>query len=255
MKTLLTTPLLFLAACGAPTIDASARYGYWGLDGNVLTDTSLGAQANDFDSLGLGDREGAPGARADFKWGMPHLTISSTDSEFGGTGLITSEIELGGDTISVGAMVESDVKLGVDEALLTWDFAPTGAVEFGLGFGVVLLDMDMRFHESLTSTTASTDETLPFPVVALRAGVQSGSWEFEGSLAGFDVEIDDDAVSFFDLDVFGRYHFAGGEKRGGVSLLLGYRALDLSVDYTDGGDSVDADAELSGPYLGLQVSF
>lgn len=253
--TRLLLPLALLAACSAPTLDASLLYGLQELDGHIKTGTGGATVANSFDDLGLNDAEGALGASVDLKWGSPHLSISTQSTEFSGSGILSSQLEVDGDIISVGSAVDSDIEVGVTSALLTFDLAPTDTVEFGLGVGIVALDLDLRFREDITATTVSTDETLPIPVIAARLGIDIGSWEVGGVLSGLDIEVEGDSVKFFDLDVYGRYDFFGGAERAAVSLMLGYRSTDLAIDYEDGADTVDAELEVSGPYFGVRFSF
>lgn len=248
------SPLL-LAACATPSLDATPRYGLMSLDGEVQTDASPGAEPNSFDQLGLDDDEDTPGASLDLKWGMPHLSISTQSTNFTGSGTVTSELEIGGDTITVGSDVDSDIDLGITSALLTWDLAPTDRVEAGLGFGLVLLDLDLHFREQSTSNTVESQETIPVPVLAGRLGLRAGPFEVVGTLSGLDVEIDDDSATFVDLDVSGKYHLAGGSDRLNAWLVLGYRATDLELEYTEDGDDVATDLEVTGPYLGLTFSF
>ena len=246
--------LALLAACGAPGLDATARYGFVDLDGGVLTDTTVGAAENTWDGLGLDDTEATPGATVDLKWGSPHLSISTQQSGYSGQGVLNSEIEIDGDTIAIGTTVDADVDIDVTSALLTWDLAP-GDLEFGLGLGIVGLGLDMQFADTGSSTVVASDETLPLPVLAARLGMSQGPWSLAGTLAGFDIDIDGDELSFFDFDAYGKYSFAGGDERMNAAVVVGYRSTDLSVDYEDGPDRVDADLELTGPYIGLRLSF
>ena len=151
--------------------------------------------------------------------------------------------------------MDSSVDLGVTSGLLTWDLAPTDSVEFGLGFGIVALDLELEFRENITPTTVSSDETVPVPVLAARVGISAGAWEVAGVLSGLDVDADGDQVTFFDLDAYGKYHIAGGGDRLGAAFIFGYRATELDVEYDDGSDRVDANLEVSGPYIGLRLSF
>lgn len=253
--TLLALPISLLAACGTPSIDADARVALLGLDGDILTDSAPGAPANSFQDLGLGDNEAAFGIGVNVKWGGPHVSIGTESVSYSGTGMIQSEIDIDGQTIPIGATVQSHVDLGLTNLLITWDVAPGNAVEVGLGFGVVAMDLEMRFFEESTSTTVSTEETIPIPVLAARVGLQSGPWEAVGVLAGLDVSIDDSSATFFDLDLHGKYHIAGGKDRAKASFTFGYRSLDLDLEYQDGGDRVEAGFGLTGPYLGLNLSF
>jgi hypothetical protein len=255
MTRLLLIPLVLLAACSAPTLDASVRYGLNSLDGDILTGTGGTVVANSFNDLGLNDDEPTPGATVDFKWGSPHLSISTQSSSFSGSGVLSSQLEIGGDIISVGADVDSNIDVGVTSAILTFDLAPTSALELGIGVGVVALDLNLRFREDLSGTTVESDEVIPIPVLAARAGMEFGDWEVGGVVSGLDIEVDGDSVQFVDLDVFGKYHFAGGQDRISASFLFGYRSTDLTVDYADSGDQVDANLTVAGPYIGLRFSF
>ena len=257
-----STQLLLIAtialpcSCHAPSLDASAHYGRVGLGGGILADSTSGTAINSWSELGLGGSEGAPGATFDAEWGISHLSISTSQSHFHGSGSISSEIEIDGDTISVGSDVESDLEFGVTSALLTWDLMPA-EFDFELGLGVAVLGLDMELQEKLTSTEVNTDETLPIPVLAARVGLTNGPWDAEATLTGLDVDVDGASVVFFNLDAQGRYHLikgtdlAEGADRIDAYLLLGYRATDLDLE----DDQTQISLDLTGPYIGLRMSF
>ena len=255
-RLLLIVTLSLPCSCRAPSLNASAHYGRVGLAGGILADATPGAGTNSWSELGLGSSEGAPGATFDSEWGISHLSISTSQSHFRGTGSISSDIEIAGDTISVGSDVESDLDFRVSSALLTWDLMPS-EFDFELGLGLAVLDLDMELQDTLTSTEVTTDESLPIPVLAARVGLTNGPWEAEATLAGLDVEVDGTSAVFFDLDAQARYHLikgtdlAVGADRLDAYFLLGYRATDLDLE----DDQTQISLDLSGPYIGLRMSF
>ncbi len=251
---LLASGLLLLGACATPSLQGAARYGRTQLDGGILTNSGGVGTRNTWDGLGLGSTEDTPGASVDFKWGGPHLSVSTEKSSFSGRGTLQSTIDLGGNTINTGQTVDSDLDIGISSAILTWDIAPTD-FELGLGLGLFALDLDMRFRDVATSTVVSSSETVPIPVLAARLGLSRGPWKLGGTLSGIDVDISGDQARFVDLDLFGQYSFAGGDKHLNAAILFGYRSTDLSVQYDDGTDNVDADLTATGPYIGLRLSF
>lgn len=250
----LALSLAGLSACSLPRLDAMARYGQYGLDGDIAISSSGASASNDIDTLGLDDTEGAAGAVVDFKWGMPHLSISTQSTSYSGDGTLDADISFDGNTIDAGTDVASDLDLDLTTGVLTFDVLP-GPVELGLGFGVTLVGFDMKFVEDGTGETVDTDERAPIPVLAARAGMQFGSLEVGGLLSGMSVNSGDVDASLFDLDLFGRWNFIGGEDHLGGSLVLGWREVNFDVDYEDGDDDVNLDLGYSGPYIGLLVRF
>lgn len=252
--TIASLTLLSLVACSTPRLDATARYGQYDLDGEVGLGSSGVTASNDFSDLGLDGDSSDAGAVVDFKWGSPHLTISTQSSAYSGDGTLASDVSFDGDTIGAGSSVSSDLDLGLTTAALTFDMVP-GPVELGIGFGVTLLDLDMQFVEAGTGTEVTTDEQAPIPVLAARAGFEIGSFEISGLLSGLSVDVDDFEASMFDLDISGRWNFIGGDDHLGGSLVLGWRDVDLDLEYEDDADFVNLDFGYSGPYVGLLLRF
>ncbi len=247
--------LLPLGACGAPRLEGAARYGLMELDGDLLLSSDGTGASNSYDELGLGDEEGAPGVNVDFKWGAPHLAISTQSSSYSGTGTLTSEISFEGDVIPIGADVDSDLELGVHSAVITFDMVPREDIEFGLGVGLVGLQFEADFRELGVGTRVSTDETLPIPVLAARAAIEDGDWELVAAVSGLEIEVDDDKVTFIDIDAYLRWCFLGGEDRLGTSLAVGWRDTTLDLDYDEDGDEVEADLGVGGLYVALRFIF
>ncbi len=250
----LLAPVLALAACGTPHLEAMARYGEYSLDGDLAISSMGINSSNSMDTLGLDDSEGSAGLLVDFKWGGPHLTISTQSTSYSGEGRLESELSFGGDTIDAGDDVDSDFDLGLTTGVLTWDLAP-GPLELGLGLGVTIIALDASFEEIGMNNEVSTDESLPAPMLAARAGFELGPIEVNGLLTGFAFSSGDDEITFYDLDIFGRYKFFGGSDHLGGSFVFGWRQVDFDVEYEDGNSDVELDFSYSGPYIGLQLRF
>ncbi|MEZ6005430.1 MAG: hypothetical protein R3F33_14745 [Planctomycetota bacterium] len=251
---LLAAPLC-LTACFAPRIDGTARMTQLTLDGEIgISDSSI-VTRNTIDDLGLGDKENLPGAVIDFQWGGPHISVSTMSGSWSGSGTLSAELSNNGATIPIGDNVDSDLDMAIHSAIITWDFLPTAA-ELGIGIGVDAFDLKGSFVSQSTSERIDFDEMVPIPVLAVRANVPVGPFEFGGHLAGFQIDYDGDEAQFMDLDVHGQWHVIGGSSRASGSIIAGYRKINLQVDYEgDSGERIDADLDFSGPFLGAQISF
>ena len=244
---LLLTPTLLAVACGAPRIDVAPRYGQVELEG----DLAIGSGGASLEQAGLGDEEDALGLQADFKWGSPHLSISTQSSEHSGSGTLDAGLGLGGVTIPVGASVDSDLDLGLHQGILTFDLVPTDTLELGLGFGVAAVDFDARFRSA--TETVETDQFLAVPVVAVRGVVRVWRLEVGALVSGMQADIDDESIDVLDLDARVLLRFPGGSGIAG-HLMLGYRWQELSLEYEDSNEDIELDTDFRGPYLGLVLS-
>jgi hypothetical protein len=256
MKLLSTLPLsltLLLGACALPQLDVQPRYEALGIDGEIgVSSTTVTAKA-DLERMGLDD-DGAFGARADFKWGIPHLVVMGQASQHSGSGTLDATLTQGGNTINAGADVDSSLDVGSYSALLLFDVFPGSTFELALGFGAALIDYDLLVEEQLTGTTIDSSETLPLPLVAANAGLELGSFELALLASGLSYDYNGDSGSLFDGDASLRWRFLGGEDHLRGSLVVGWRALLVDLDIEDGGDSVEGNFDLAGPYLGIEVT-
>ncbi|HPF13094.1 MAG TPA: hypothetical protein PLJ12_02410, partial [Planctomycetota bacterium] len=203
---------LALPACFAPTIDATARWIQLQPKGEIGIADSTVTTRNSLDDLGLGSKEGIPGAMVDFQWGGPHLSVSTQSGSWSGSGTLQAEFSNNGTTIPIGTDVDSNLDLAIHSALLTWDLLP-GDAELGFGFGVDALDLKGSFQSQSSSDRIDFDETIPIPVLAIRANVHINSFELGGSAAGFKINYNGDDAQFLDMDLMARYHFIGGSSR------------------------------------------
>ena len=252
-RSLLPVALVPLAAC-VPSLTITPRFGQLELDGELAISAAGLNASNDLDDLGLDDQEGEFNGAIDFKWGGPHVTVSTVSSAFSGTGVLEADFDLGGTVITAGTTVDSDLDIGVDTAVITWDIAPTEMVEIGVGLGVSALDFDSSFTDLSTGDVVATDEQVPIPVVAGRVGVGFGKFAVTGLIAGVTLAVDGNDITYYDLDVSGRYSFFD-LATGTASLTLGFRQITTDVQYDDDDDEIDLDMDFSGPYIGFELRF
>lgn len=246
----LALPLTSLVACGAPGIEATPFYGFSKFDGDFAISNGSVSATTSMESIGLDDREGLPGARVDFKWGAPHLSVQIAQTDTSGDGTTDTQLTQGGVTINAGAAVDSDLDLTYGNAVVTFDLVPTDLVEVGLGLGVAYTDIETNVQETGTANRVSTDEQVPVPVLALRAGVDLGPFAVDALVTGVDVSYSGDDLTFYEVDVRARWKaFEHGH------LLVGWKRWSVDLDYEDGSDNVKLDVDADAPYVGIAISF
>jgi hypothetical protein len=243
-----------LPACALPQLDVQPRYGLLALDGEVgASSTGITGRA-DLEEAGLDDDEGAPGLRADFKWGAPHLILMGGQTGFDGRGMLTADIELDGVTIPAGTTVDSELDLTQYTGLIVFDLVPGKTFELGLGFGATLIDFDFDVQDVGTMARVTSDESVPIPLLAANAGIHFFSLEGTLLISGMSASYDDYDGTYLDIDASLRWHLLGGKNHLRSSLMFGWRQTEVDVEYEDGSDDVEADFTLSGPYVGLEIT-
>lgn len=249
--------LALLTSCALPSLDVMPRYGQLDVDGDIgaaLSGTTL--LTNDIKDVGIEDDDGYPGVLLDLDFGSPHFIFMGQNSIHDGDGVLSQDITLDGTTITAGTAVATDFDLGIYSFLGVFDLVPTDKVDVGLGLGVTVLDLDMEIADTMSTNSIATDESLPLPVLAGQVAVQlTKRIGVGGTISGIAVDIDGDDVAYVDADMYGRLTLFREGKRGRGSLVLGYRWIDLDIEYDDDTDVVDLDMTFSGPYLGLELSF
>lgn len=253
MRNLCAAALLLLAACSAPQITGSPSYTLLTPKGDIgLATAGTPVADTKLSTLGIEDEEGVLGARFDFKWGMPHLSIATQSTGWKGNG--TLDVDFGG--ISAGEAVSSELDLALHRAYLTFDFAPTDYLELGVGVGAMVVDLKAKVTaNSGAFAPEEVDELIPLPVLAGRAGGRLWKLDLEAIAAGVKVDIDGDEATFLDLDLNAKYALFGEHGSFHGALVAGWRTTSFAVAYEDDFDNVDLDATFSGPYIGLQLGF
>ena len=246
--------LFACASCSLPQLDIAPRYAQLSLDGDLGSSSGVLTANADLETIGLDSDEPAPGVRADFTVSGAHFILSSTLAEFDGTGTLDATLSLGGDTITVGTNVATDLNLGMHSAYLLWDIFPGDTVELAAGLGVTLLDFELSVLDPLASTTLDFDEVIPIPLLAANVGVNLGKIEGNILISGFSVDAGGNSGSYIDIDAALRWKLLGGQDHVRTSIIVGWREVNIELDYTDSGDSIEADFGISGPYLAFEVT-
>ncbi len=251
-------PILITAfaatSCSAPQLELIPRFQVFDIEGDFAADAAGLIGTNSLDGLGIDDDPIEFSPRVDFKMGPFEITADYLDVAYSGSGEVETSIDFNGQTFMVGTTVNTDLDLKLARASATWDWVPTDLVDFGLGVGAAYTKAFASVRETGLGNLATTEEEAPFPFLAARARVALADVSVE-VLAGYlSFEYDDVDASYLDIDALARWAVIGGDEHLALSLLVGYRFLDLDLEYVDSGDNVKIDAELQGPYAGLSLT-
>lgn len=250
-KTTILPLLILTAGCSAPHFALEPTYGRLESKGDIsLTEVGQPRAANSLDRMGLAERDESFGLRADFEWGAPHLTLGTQRGEWAGAGTVDEFGAITGSAVAV----DSRAELGFHRALLTFDVLPLPMLELGLGLGVSAVDVEAQVVDALDSRREEIDEFVPIPVLAARLGLAVWRLEFEALAAGMGIEISGDEAVYFDLDLAARFALARGGPLEAL-LSLGYRRIDLDLEYEDDGEKGEVDVVVDGLYVGLRLAF
>lgn len=246
-----------LAGCSAPRLAVEPRVARPSVSGHIaVADPGEPLAPNDVEGdLDLEEDDAAPGLRADLEFGSPHVVLAWSRSENGGDGTLTGQISDDGVVLPAGTDVATSVDLGLYSALVTFDLVPSEAFELGVGFGLHVADLEATVVSSDAGNpgTVRLDTTIPIPVLALQAGFEVGRFEVSGLVSGLYYAADGDEATFYDIDLGARFRVLG--ESSSLWLAAGWRYTRLDAEYEDSDDEADVDLRLSGPYLGLTVSF
>lgn len=247
----LSLGLALFGSCAAPQLTVMVNHGPITPDGEIQVDDvgSPATSRNTASDLGLDDDEGTLAGRVDLKFGSPHLTLSTQTTSWEGDGTLSADF--GGITASTA--VSSELDLGLHRAVITFDMIPTDFVEFGLGLGATLVDFNATVTDDLGAVSEKVDESVPVPVLAARLGGRIWIFDAEALVSGLSADIDGDEATYLELDLNGKIAFLGSHGGLSGSVVIGYRRVDLEIDYDDDTEEVHADLTFDGPYFGLQL--
>jgi len=269
-RLLLAALSLTLGAC-VPSLHLTPSYGSFDVSGDLSgVDTSnpmvAVSTSTSLEALGLNESDDTFNPRVVLEAGAMQISISALNAGFNGTGDL--DADLTGDspidgsqtTITAGTAVTTLFDFEALSGTITWDFIPTDFVEFGLGIGVTMLDLNFILAESIPADpnnplSVEGDETFPIPLIAARAGFEVGPVDVDAVLGVIDVSIDDGEAAIIDGDIAARYHLFGGDERFAAYLVAGYRFFDVDAEYTDDDTEVEVNFTIDGPYIGARISF
>lgn len=254
----LTAPMLLVvlvSGCAAPAFDVAPRYGSFDLQGHFgITSNATGeVPVSDMSQAGIGKDDGFFGLKAEIDAGAPVFTLSTQQTDHGGSGFLGNDLMSGSDLILAGTAVDSDVSFGLHQFAATFDFVPGDMFDVGAGLGVTIADLDAVMTGG--GDTIQVDRTLPIPVLALRAKVDLGDFEATGMISGLEMSFDGDKVDFVDFELAAQYRLFGGDDRLAGSIGAGYRVVNLGLDYEDDGDFIDTRFRFRGPYVAFIFGF
>lgn len=262
MKRLLCSLLaLPLFACAIPSASVGVHTGQYSMDGSVGLATAASGAAVDattsLDGLGLGDDSSSLGADVVLNMGVPTLVLSAVQTDFSGSGVLTSDFEVDGVSLTTGTPVDSILDVAMYQAFFLFELVPGDTVDFAIGLGVDMLDFDGSFTGdtdpdpgNTTIETLVLDQPVPLPVVGARAAVALGPVDLSAFVTGAAFDFDDVEVSALDVDLR-----AAIDVFGPMAAFVGYRDNAIEVDYVDGVDAGRLDFSIGGPYFGLRASF
>ncbi|MFT7484228.1 MAG: hypothetical protein ACI9F9_000068, partial [Candidatus Paceibacteria bacterium] len=144
-------PLLLLASgCSIPSMDVTPRYGSFDIEGHFGISADPGPlPVADLNAAGFDKDDGYLGLRAEFDFGSTVLSVSTQMTSHGGEGVVDNDLGTSGrDEILAGTPVDSDMDLGLHQFLTTFDIVPTDFMDFGIGFGVTVIDLDAEIESA-----------------------------------------------------------------------------------------------------------
>lgn len=240
---------LLAVGCATPSTSVTPILGSLSLGGSIGAGSSGGERATGFNGLGLDTYEAAPGVKAQLGLLGGLLSVSAIQSEYEGSGTTEGALQVGDQSIDAGTDVNSELDLLLARALFTWNLMPLGPVEFGIGFGASVIDLDLTMTEQATGNELRTEEALPVPLLAARASWKWGPVRMRAELSGITYTLDGDQTQVFDGDLESAVTLYESSL-----LVVGYRWVDIEAEYEDRGDTVEADLELSGFYFGVRFT-
>jgi len=240
---------LFFPAQALPDVGAGVRGMYWFPDLSATAQTIFaGVPETKFDlkdDLGVKD-ENFPSGEAFLRFGRLHFRVGYTPINYDGSETITRDIEFNGQIFSANDNVISSLNLNMFDAEVQVDILRPDLIAASFYLGLIgkvkFIDLDME----LTSTTMTEKRDFqgPVPMVGLAAGAGflKDILRIDARVAGMAYSGNHlyEADAFASLVPFPFFRIQGG-----------YRYIDLKVDE----DDIRADVELSGPYVGAQLSF
>ena len=246
-----------VAGCSAPSLRLTPRIAEVGLGGDFGASVSGSGGTTTVDGLGLDEEQSEFIPRADLEFGPLIWTVDYGSMAFTGTGFASAPITIDNVEIEVGGPVDSDIEMTLLRSIWTWDLFPGDTVELGIGFGLGGADVSVRLEDLAPdggdASQASAEESVPLPFIAARGGVELGPLGAEALVAFIEVDVEEVDASYFDVDAHAYWKFI--DKAGlGARLVIGYRLIDVTANFDDGADVVNAEFEFSGPYAGISLT-
>jgi outer membrane protein len=184
---------------------------------------------------------------------IPNIKIKMTDMSSDGNGTLSSNLNLGGQTVSASTTVASELDLTHTDYTLYWGLPlPVVTIDFGLTLRQFDGSMSTRSTDG-SSQSASADLDVTVPMGYLKAGIDI---PLTGLSVGGDLNVisyGDTGITDFDLNMT---YVLPVIPLLDVGITAGYRSFDLEINPDDFGgsdDDLSAKATVAGPYIGLSL--
>jgi outer membrane protein len=227
--------LLFAGTASAlPLADVEVGARYW----QANPSGEVAYQGDNFDmddDLGF-DKEGAPNLYA--RAALPFITVDAEYTDLSYDGKVKRQLTWGNQTATLNGDSSMDATILHAGAMVN---LPLPVVDVGLGLGATNVDAKAEMETSSGKEKGSASVTLP--VAKAEARVNFPALPLFAGLRGQAIGYDGDSYRDITAEV--------GFVMGLLQLRAGYRQL--AVDYE--GDDFKVDADFSGPFAGLHLSF
>jgi hypothetical protein len=249
--------LLLIASSALVPSEALALGDWVGVEPNIWRHSFRGTAAIDDgggngttfdfqDTLGIEEDDSARVGRVWFRLGKSRLFLDYADTSRDGSAVLTADLDFHGVTYSAAETVTTDFDLTLLQATYryTFDFK---LVEFGVGLGLNVAQVDMELVGSSTGTE-HLDEKVPYPTLSAAIAVKPfPGFRIRAEANGVSVDVSGNDVDILDARAQIEYYFAHV-----VGMYVGYRTYRFNIDSEDFG-VVDATAK--GPYVGFGLKF
>jgi len=236
------------SAFAAPGFEVGARGAYWfpKLTGSAQTNATGDTRFDFKDTLGVND-ENIPFGEAFLRFGSTMVRVGYAQITFDGDKQLTQTVVFNGTTYSATDNVISSLDMKMLDGEVQYDFLrpDVGIAGFNLGLILKVKYVDGKVElRSVSQGATLKDFKAPIPMVGAAAGVG-----FLKDMIRVDARAAGIAYSgnhLYDADAYASF-----APLPFVRIQGGYRYIDLKIDDSD----VLASFKLSGPYLGVQLSF
>ena len=246
------------------------RFTIFGGAGYTFVDASVegedrrdgsGTDDIDLDDFGIDDGDWSPVIGGQFRFGKKRnwklgATYFSTDTD--GSARLDGSIEYEGVVYPVGADVRNEFNTDILIANIGWAPFKGDNYELGIGGGVHIADLEVKFEgmgsidgTSFDSVTAKTDTLAPLPNFWIYGGYAfTPKFSVEAAFGWLSLEIDKYDGEILTAVVQGQYRF---REHIGIGAGFRYIDTDLTIDGSNYKDKYDVN--YYGPFLFMSIGF
>lgn len=245
------TALLLASGTPAGAFEIGARGLYWfpSFKADIKVDSGglIGNTLNVKDTLGVKD-EAFPSFEVFMGLGRHHLAVAYTPIAYSGSASLSRDIVFGGRTFTATTRVASDMKLRMVDLQYRYTLLDFENLAAGFSFDAIAqvkyIDGEARISASSNALGAACTLRAPMPMFGLgaHAGILNNLLEARVRATGMAYSNSYLYEALADLSLT-PFPF--------LDIHAGYKMIRLKIDYSD----VFLNAEFSGPFVGLTVSF